>query len=336
MRASTECIGRKRRIALVLMTLSAGPGWTGEPTALASESKISLGAVRGRIDHLAIDLNRERLYVAELGNDSVGVVDLNARRTLQTLTGLSEPQGIAYSSATDTLYVANAGDGSVRLFRGADLVPDGVIALGDDADNARVDDAAHRLFVGYGQGALAVIDTMTRSRLADIPLKGHPESFQLEPVGERIVVNVPDAREIAVVDRTAGRQLASWPTPDLRANFPLALDQARHHVLVIFRRPPRIGIFGDTDGRLLASLATCADADDVFVDAVRHRLYVICGEGFVDVLGEAAAGYAHIARVPTTAGARTGLFVQQLDRLFVAQRATATEPAAIRVFRPSD
>src|SRR5690242_12400216 len=74
---------------------------------LVIESKIPLGEVRGRIDHLGVDLGRHRLYVAELGNDSIGVVDLEAGRVLQTLRGLQEPQGIGYEAQTDTLYVAN-------------------------------------------------------------------------------------------------------------------------------------------------------------------------------------------------------------------------------------
>jgi DNA-binding beta-propeller fold protein YncE len=319
---------------LMLGALGASPARAAEPAPLVLESQISLGAIRGRIDHLAIDIARERLYVAELGNDSLGVVDLKARRTIRTLSGFSEPQGVAYSSATDTLFVANAGDGTVRLFRGDDLIAVGVIPLGRDADNVRVDDTANRLFVGYGDGALAVINTKTRTRLTDIPLNGHPESFQLTPTGERIFVNVPDAREIAVFDRVAGRQFENWPTGDLRENFPLALDSLKSRVLAIFRQPSRIGIFDDRDGRIIASLATCSDSDDLFVDPVRHQLYVVCGEGFVDVFKERGESYERIAHMPTAPGARTGLYVPQRDQLFVAVRASATKPASISVYRP--
>jgi YVTN family beta-propeller protein len=104
-----------------------------DPVPLVIESKIELGDMRGRIDHLGVDLRRQRLYVAELGNDSVGVVDLKEGKVAQTLRGLSEPQGIAYEVTTDTVYVANAKDGSVRLFKGSDLAPLGVVELGDDA-----------------------------------------------------------------------------------------------------------------------------------------------------------------------------------------------------------
>jgi hypothetical protein len=307
---------------------------TTRPAPLRLESRIPLGSVRGRIDHLAIDLGRHRLFVAELGNDSIGVVDLQQRKTIRTLSGLRQPQGIGYVPASDTVYVANAGDGTVRMFQGPDLVRAGEIALGDDADNVRVDAAAERLFVGYGSGALAVIDTARAVRIADIELEAHPESFQLDGTGRRIIVNVPDAHAITVVDRAAGRRIARWTTGGLRANFPLALDERLDRVLTVFRRPAKLGVFRIEDGRLLASFDTCRDSDDVFVDTKRNRVYVICGEGAVDVFELRGGHYAALGRVPTARGARTGLFVPELDRLFVAVRAAADASAAIWTFRP--
>ena len=143
-----------------------------ETAPLQLEAKIPLGSVRGRIDHMAVDLKRQRLFVAELGNDSVAIVDLAHRTLIRTISGLKEPQGVGYDPSTDMLYVANAGDGSVRLFEGNDYAARERIELGNDADNIRIDAAAGRIFVGYGSGALAVIDPSTRSKVGDIPVKG--------------------------------------------------------------------------------------------------------------------------------------------------------------------
>ena len=301
---------------------------------LRLEAKIPLGDVRGRIDHLGIDLARRRLFVAELGNNSVAVLDLQRQQVIQRLEGLSAPQGVGYVPSSDTLYVASAGDGTVRLFEGGSLKPGALISLGEDADNVRVDDAAHRVFVGYGGGGLAVIDTTSRARTATIGLHGHPESFRLEETGQRIFVNVPDAHEVAVLDRASDRQVSSWPTEPLRANFPMALDEAGARVFTVFRHPAKIAAFNTATGALSATLETCGDADDVYVDAKRDRLYVICGEGVVDVIASRPDGFRSLARIPTGAGARTGLFAPELDRLFVAVRASGNQPATIWVFRP--
>jgi DNA-binding beta-propeller fold protein YncE len=305
-----------------------------ETAPLQLEAKIPLGSVGGRIDHMAVDLKRQRLFVAELGNDTVGVIDLAKHVVIRTLSGLREPQGVGYEPATDMLYVANAGDGSVRVFDGNDYAAKGRIDLGSDADNIRMDAAANRVFVGYGSGALAVIDPSTRKKIGDIPLKAHPEAFQIDPNSAQIFVNVPEAHAIAVIDRAAQKQTGTWPLSDRGANFPMALDPARRQVLVIFRSPAEIGVFSMTDGKFITSTETCGDADDLFMDAKRARVYVSCGAGFVDVFEAKGEVYRRIARIPTVSGARTALFVPELDRLLVAARASGNEPAAIWIFRP--
>jgi YVTN family beta-propeller protein len=306
-----------------------------ETAPLQLEAKISLGDVRGRIDHMAVDLKRQRLFVAELSNDSVGIVDLANRKVIGRIPGLKEPQGVGYEPSTDMLYIANAGDGSVRLFEGNDYKAAGRIELGSEADNIRFDAAAKRIVVGYGNGALAIIDPSTRSKVGDIPVKAHPEAFQIDPDSHQIFVNVPDDHGIAVVDRSSQKQVGKWPTPDRGANFPMALNPVRHEVLVIFRAPAELGVFFATSGKLVASTETCGDSDDLFVDAKRGRVYVSCGAGFLDIFEPKGEAYRRVARIPTISGARTSLFVPELDRLLVAARATIREPAAIWIFRPT-
>jgi YVTN family beta-propeller protein len=321
---------------VVALADTAGPAsaQSTDTGPLQLETKIPLGDVRGRIDHMAVDLKRQRLFVAELGNDSVGIVDLSNRKMISRIPGLKEPQGVGYEPTTDMLYVANAGDGSVRLFEGGDYKATRRIELGSDADNIRVDAAAKRVFIGYGGGGLAVIDPSTRSKVADIPLKAHPEAFQIDPNTSQIFVNVPDARGIAVVDRVSQKQIAKWSLAGRGANFPMALDHVRRQVLVIFRAPAELGVFSMTDGKPIATIETCGDADDLFIDAKRARVYVSCGVGFLDVLEAKEASYRRIARIPTVSGARTSLFVPEMDRLLVAARASSGEPAAIWIFRP--
>ena len=325
------------RWVILLAASLIWPAVTGAQTASAPlilEAKIPLGQVSGRIDHLGIDVKRRRLLVAELGNNSLGVVDLAAGKVLSSIAGLSEPQGVAYVPFADSVFVANAGDGSVHVLRGENLTPIGRIELGDDADNVRVDTARHRVLVGYGKGALAVIDPVSLSKIADIRLKAHPEGFQIDDTGTQVFVNVPDAREISVVDVATG-STGSLATQGAGSNFPMAIDGDAHRCLVVFRSPPTLMALSSQDGHVVAQAETCGDADDVFVDRKRRRVYVSCGQGVVDVLELVEAGYRRLARVPTVSGARTSLFVPELDRLFVAVRAGSNEPAAIWVFRPA-
>ena len=301
---------------------------------LTVEAKIPLGEIKGRMDHLAFDPTRQRLYVAELGNNSVGIVDLNAHRVVRTVSGFDEPQGIAYEPSSDTVWVASGGDGTVRAFSAEAFAALGRIDLGDDADNVRIDRKAQRVYVGYGDGALAIIDPARRSKIADIALKGHPESFQLEPTGTRIFVNVPDTNEIAVVDRDTRQQVGSWPTGNLHANYPLMIDVSRGEAILVFRHPARLERYEMRSGRRLGGSDVCGDSDDVFADSTRRRVYVICGEGLVDTYDASGDEYTRLGRLKTSGGSRTGLYVPELDRLIIAIRANDNEPAAVWILRP--
>jgi DNA-binding beta-propeller fold protein YncE len=309
-----------------------------QKAALEIERTIPLKGVSGRIDHMAVDLRRKRLFVAELGNGTVDVIDIAAGAVVRRIAGFKEPQGVGYAPGADALAVANAGDGSVHLFRGSGLQPAGTVNLGDDADNVRLDPGSGNFIVGYGSGGLATIDPAKATLVGRVPIKEHPEGFQLDPNKRRAFVNVPDAHQIAVVDMNAGRQFGIWKMPDdFRANFPMALDAAHGTDAVVFRSPPRLVIFNINTGRPTGTFAACGDADDVYFDAKRHRIYVSCGSGSVDVWQQDGSGYRRLNSVNSASGARTSLFVPDLDRLYVAARAGffgLGSDAAILVLRP--
>ena len=175
---------RSTLVAVVVAVLLFLPsGSRAAPDVLAIERKITLGEVRGRIDHLAVDLARGRLFVAELGNGSLGVVDLDHGKLVRRIDGIAEPQGVAYSTANDTVYVATGGDGALLRFKGDNLAQIGMTELGDDADNIRIDARGGRIVVGYAEGALALLDSNSGAVTGKIPLEGHPESSSSRPTG---------------------------------------------------------------------------------------------------------------------------------------------------------
>jgi len=321
--------GRLRLASVCLLIL--GPAAAGTLDILG---KIPLPGSKGRIDHLAFDAAHQRLFVAERGNDTVAVVDVDKRRLDRRLEGHTEPQGVAYFAPLNRLYVADGGDGMVRAYDATSFRLVFSARLSGDADNVRIDPREKRLYVGYGDGALAVLDPGSLKRISDIALKAHPESFQLSTIDGRIYVNVPDAKAIAVADRNTSRPPTSWPATKWSSNYPMAIDEESRTVLSVFRRPARIASYAMKDGSLSADAEVCGDADDLFVDANRNRVYVVCGEGVVDVLDRKTL--KRIARIPTLPGARTGLFSTEVNLLFVATRADGSHEAAVWMLKPQD
>ena len=303
-----------------------------ETAPLRFVQAIPLPNVEGRIDHLAVDLKGQRLFVAALGNNTVEVIDLKAGNRVHAITGLREPQGVGFIPESNKLYIANAKGGACDIFDASFYKRIKSVKFSDDADNVRYDAAAGRVYVGYGDGALGVIDAASGERVGDIKLDGHPESFQLEKSGPRIFVNIPTTRKIAVVDRAKAAVVASWPV-EARDNFPMALDEERHRLFVGFRKPAKLAAYDTGSGKVVANLDSPGDADDIFYDGARRRVYVSGGEGSIGIFQQKDADhYDPVAKIPTAAGARTALFVPELNRLYLAVPHRGSQRAELRVY----
>ena len=292
---------------------------------------IPLPGVNGRIDHMAVDAARKRLFVAALGNGSLEIVDLEKGVVTKSISHLREPQGVAYAAGVDKLFVACGGDGACKIFDGASLALVKDVQLGEDADNIRYDEKSRRVYVG--DTGLAILDAATGKRVGDIKLTSHPEAFQLESKGPRIFVNIAHDGFVAVVDRNKRAVVGRWPIPEARANFPMALDEAGRRLFVGCRKPPRLAVLDTTSGKRVASVPIDGDTDDVFYDPVLRHIYVSCGVGLINVVEQTDADHYRIAaKIPTSAGARTSLFVPALNRFYLAVPHRGSQPAEIRVY----
>lgn len=307
-----------------------------EPSTLKLVQTIPLPGVKGRFDHLAIDARGQRLFVAALGNNSLEVIDLAAGRRIQSLRGMAKPTGVLYLSQQNQILVANGEDGSLKILSGSDYKVLHSLSGFDDADNLRLDSKTKLAWLGYGDGALAIIDPAGAAKsVGYIKLPAHPESFQLELDGTRLFVNLPEAKQIAVIDRESRAVLAHWPMEKFQANFPMALDAANHRLVVGCRKPARVVVFDISAGKLVADVKISGDTDDLFYDAARKRIYVSCGEGFIDTIEQSTPdSYQTASRLPTVPGARTSFFSPELDRFYLAVPAHGSQPSEMRVYEP--
>lgn len=302
-------------------------------SALRQVAAIPLPGVKGRIDHLAFDAARQQLFVAALGNGTVEILDTAKLTHLKSLSGFHEPQGVAAVDGLGAMAVANGGTGTLQLIDAQTFATRWTIEIGGDADNVRYDGAAKRLYVA-AEGGLFIVDPAAGKKVGQIAIDGHPESFQLEADGTHAFANLPGVlrSQIVVADRTAMKATATWPTQGCGGNYPMAIDDASSRIFIGCRRPARLAVVDTKSGSFLTTTAIVGDTDDLFWDAARRRIYVIGGEGFVDVLERDADRLRSIGRVSTRAGARTGLWVASQSRLYVAVPERGGASAEVRVF----
>jgi DNA-binding beta-propeller fold protein YncE len=332
--------------ALMIFTLAprlaAQAATTPEPPRpLVLTEAISVAGVQGRFDHFGFD-GKNQLFIAALGNNSVEVIDISARVRSHSIAGIPNPQGVAYAPDQKKLFVASS-KGKLRIYAGEnfDLIKE--IDFHGDVDNLRYDPATHRVYVGFGEdetGAIGMVDAASNERLPEeYKLGAHPESFQLESAGSNIYVNLPDLKQIVVINRKTGA-ITRWPMT-LEHNFPMALDEADHRLFVATHEPARLAVFDTNTGKSVAELPCVQDADDVYYDSSRKRIYVPGGEGYISVFQQVDPDhYQLLVKVSSTLGARTAGYFGKgrkgFDRFFLGVPARADHGAEIWIYTVQD
>jgi YVTN family beta-propeller protein len=308
---------------------------TGAAEPLALRAVVPLPGVKGRFDHFAIDTKGGRIFVAALANNTVEVIDVRNAKRVQSIAGMSEPTGVCFIPDQNRIGIANGGRGAFELLDGVTFKKVKEISDLDDADNVRFDPARRLVFVGFASGAIGVIDSQKIEKLAEVKLKSHPESFQLERNGVRLFVNVPGANQVVVIDREKRTMIAEWPLHGYKANFPMSLDEPGKRVFIGCRSPARLLALDMDTGKIAADAEISGDTDDLFFDPKRNRVYVSCGEGFIDVISCAVGErLQRIGHIVTRGGARTSFYSPELDELYLAVPQRGTNAAEMRIYKP--
>jgi DNA-binding beta-propeller fold protein YncE len=314
-----------------------------QPLKLAQT--IAMPNVKGRIDHMDMDVKGKRLFVSGLENGSVEVVDLQAGRWTKSIPGFLKPQGIAYVPALNKLFVASGDDGMVRVFRGDTLELLDTIKLELGPNRVAYDAARQVLYVGYGGkdagkdfGEVGAIDARTDKKVFDVQVAAHPSELLLDRSGETLFVFISVASKLQVVDVGKRELRATWPVSSQRPGD-AALEETTGRLLIGTHTPPEMIAMDAKTGKEVAHLPTTDGMDGVYFDAARKRIYISGGRG--EEVGSVyvyqqnnADSYEVIGKIPTRPGAGTSFWSPELNRYYVAAPANGAQPAVILVFEP--
>ena len=335
-----------RSATLILFFLTATVnlhGQSGQPLSLVDT--IPMPNVKGRLDHLYVDVGNKRLFVAGLENGSVEVVDLKAAKWSRTIPGFQKPQGILFVPRLDKIFVASGDDGMVRVFSGKAFRLQDSIKLDRGANRITYDPVKRLLYVGYGgkdagqdYGEVAIISAATDRVVATVQVDAHPAELLLGDSGEKLFAFIPLRNEVQVIDTPSRKIIATWPVSS-KSPGDAALDESSQRLLIGTHTPPSVIVMDARTGREVTSLPTVEGMDGVYFDAKRKRGYVSGGRGFdvgsVFVYQQTGSDqYTSIGEVPTKAGAGTSFWSPELNRYYVAAPAHNGEQASILVFQP--
>lgn len=294
---------------------------------------IALPNVKGRIDHIDVNVKERIVYVAALGNNTLEIVDLKNGKVIHSIPGLDEPQGVGYIPQTNEIFVANGGSGDCYFYNASTFEKTATIHLSSDADDVRYDSASHTIYVGYGEGGIAIIDANTHKQTGDVKLPAHPEGFQIDNKANVILVNVPDKNMIGIIDLAQLKLTNSWKRNSPSANFPMALDVQNNNAFIGYRHPARLVVLDITTGKEISSHNMVGDVDDLYYDENKKRVYISGGGGYINIFQQDAPGtFKQIMNMATRSGARTSLFIPQLQLFVLGERAEYGNPAQLTVY----
>jgi hypothetical protein len=298
------------------------------------DKTIPLADVKGRIDHIDINLEEQVLYVAALGNNSLEAVNLKNGTIIHSIGNLDEPQGVCYIPQYKEIFVANGGNGDCYFYNAHNFEKVATIHLSTDADDVRYDSTERKIYVGYGAGGIAIIDAETHLQTGDVKLPGHPESFQIDKKLHRLYVNVPDAHLIGVIDLTDMKLIHQWTRNRPTGNFSMAIDTIQHRVFIAYRHPANLIIVDGKTGVEIAATDMAGDADDLYYDNDSAEVFASCGDGYINIFQQDGNNvYKQIANIASGTGARTSLFIPSLKLFVVASRAASGKTANLLVYQ---
>jgi DNA-binding beta-propeller fold protein YncE len=325
--------------------LSAGTSLSAADTPAAPLRlihKIPLPSIDGDFDHFGVDVKGNRLFLAAEEHHSVELFALDSGKPLRSITGFDTPHSMVLLLDRNEIYVIDGGDGgAARVLNATTYKIEKSIPLTEDADAISYDESKHLLYVANGgkeahndYSAITVLDTDKGERARDFRVSSaNLEAIALQKDGPLLYVNARDKNEIAIVDRATGTVKAMWPLQSVKHNTPLFLDETHHRLLVAGRKPGRFGVLDSDSGKEILALAAGDDVDDMAFDPATRRIYLACGEGFIDVFHQSDADhYEEVGRVKTTPGAKTGVLVPQLHRYYAVSARKGSVPAMLFVF----
>ena len=327
--------------AILLTTVQVAFAQTAAPLKLVTKYEIP-ASVKGRFDHLGLDMAGNRLFVVAEEAGQVLVFDLSGGKMVHTIV-VPHPHAVLVRDDVNRIYITDEEKGAVNIYDAKTYALVKAVALKVDTDSIGYDPATHDLYVDNGGDnahetftMLSVVDTTAGTKLADIKIDGDTlEAMALEKTGSRLFLNNPAKNEVEVIDRKTNKLTSSWPVKMGKDNSTMAFDEPARRLFVGCRSGQMV-VFDTQSGKELQALAIGKGADDLMFDPASKRIYVTSGgAGVINVYKETDPDhYQVLGQVPSGPGGKTGLLAPQLSRLFVPVPGKGSTPSAVYVYQP--
>ena len=297
--------------------------------------------VPNHFDHLTPDLKNKRLFVVPEDNKSVEVYDIRSGKFIHSIKGIGVGHSVVWRPDINRIFITDGTDGDLKIYDGTTYELLKSVKLLADSDATGYDPETHDLYIADGgldaklnYTFLEIVNTDTGKKVGQIKIDSNRlEAMAVEKLGSRLFLNMTEKNSIGVIDRKKNEVAAVWPLSDCKVNASVAIDEKNHRLFAACR-DGNLNVLDSDTGRFLQNLPIGTGVDDMTFDPVSQRIYVVTGEGFVNVYKEIDADhYQAIGKVPTGPLGKTGLLVPSMNEYFVAVPPHGDKCAEVLVYK---
>jgi WD40 repeat protein len=296
-------------------------------------------------DHMAIDVQGERLFTTPQANKAVDVLDLKTGKVLHTISGFGNPHSILFRGDRNRLFVTDGGKGALRIFDATTYAEIKSIKLELDADGVAYDAESGYLYVSNGgdeagneYSFISIIDTTSEEKVGDIKIDAPvQEAMVIDKSANRLYVDLPENKAVGVVDLKKRAVVATWPLTKSIGPMAIAFD-AEDRLLYVGCRDTSVRgsilVLDTRTGQETERLPIGGWVDSMFYDPATKRIYSSAGVGQIfTYVREAKGSFKALEAVDTAVMAKTALFSPELKRLFVSVPHLGGTNSQILVFK---
>jgi len=226
-------------------------------------------------DLLTFDGRRNLLYVAHTSNNSIDIVDTQARKVLGSIPGLAAVKQVALTSDPNVVFASASGSGEVALVDTKAMKVLARTSVNGSPDSIDYD-SAHDAAVVASAGAkeLSIIDRTTHKVTATVKLPGTPDLLTVDAKGGRVFVSINDKDEVAEVD-LASLQVTELRGCDIKAPTGIAYDSDQGRLFVADRA--LVSVIDVVIDKCLGSVDIGNGVDQITLNPHKHHLYTANG-----------------------------------------------------------
>jgi DNA-binding beta-propeller fold protein YncE len=321
-----SALRRSLFLAITLPILAVPLAYPQTPAVKLLKS-VDLPGYTGDFDHFAVDFKRGRLLLAAEDHGTLEVFDLNTSAHLKSVGGFGNPHSILIRKGVPTVFITDSEKQGPTIRDADTYAKTKAVGLTPGSDTSKYDAGSNTLYivtggkdVGMMTASLEAVNPDTGAKLGSLTFPdNHVEAMAFVDGDPRLFINLTQTNKLAVVDRKSLKVLHVWPVPPAQQNAMVAFDPAQHRLYVVCRQPGMVVVMNSDTGAVVDTQAAPLRSDDVEYDASAHRLYVPGGEGYMGIYDTSDPDHLKLAeKVVTSPGAKTGLLLPSIHRLFLA------------------